>query len=169
MSLRSAILRWWRLTKKRLIFRFINYWPPFFGSGIRVVSLDLRKGVVDVEMKLRWWNRNYVGTHYGGSLYSMCDPFYMLILIEQLGPRFIVWDKSAVIRFRRPGRGRVRARLEISPEQIEEIRTAATRDGKAESVFTVQITDDEDQVIADVEKRVHVKRERKKKAPPRPS
>ena len=76
-------------------------------------------------MKLRWWNRNYVGTQFGGSLYSMCDPFFMLILVEALGPRYVVWDKAATIRFRRPGRGTVHATFHIPQERIDEIRAAA--------------------------------------------
>ncbi|HUP66525.1 MAG TPA: DUF4442 domain-containing protein [Thermoanaerobaculia bacterium] len=137
--------------------RFINFWPPYFGSGIRVRRIDLAGGIVDVEMKLRWWNRNYVGTHYGGSLYSMCDPFFMLILLEHVGPRFTVWDKSASIRFRTPGRGLVRAHFEITPEEIAEIQETAMRGGKAEPRFVVKILDQNDQVVAEVEKLVHVK------------
>jgi len=78
---------------------FMNVWPPFLGAGIRVTRLQPDWRAIDVEMKLRFWNANFVGTHYGGSLYSMTDPFYMLMLIENLGRDYIVWDKSASIRF----------------------------------------------------------------------
>lgn len=159
----AGIRHRFRLIRKYLIFRLINVWPPYLGSGIRVRRLDLHGGVVEVEMKLRWWNRNYVGTHYGGSLYSMCDPFFMLILMEQLGNRFIIWDKSATIRFRKPGRGIVRVRFEISPEEVERIRVTAMKDGKAEPRFVSHIIDQDGQVIADVEKLIHVKRNRKKR------
>ena len=77
---------------------YMNVWPPFAGAGIRVVRLDADWRAIDVEMKLRFWNSNYVGTHYGGSLYSMTDPFYMLMLIENLGREYVVWDKAATIR-----------------------------------------------------------------------
>ncbi|HUO84505.1 MAG TPA: DUF4442 domain-containing protein [Thermoanaerobaculia bacterium] len=154
--------RWWPPLKKWLLFRLINWWPPYFGSGIRVTRLDLHGGVVEVRMKLHWWNRNYVGTHYGGSLYSMCDPFYMLILIERLGRGYVVWDKRASIRFRKPGRGTMRARFEITDDEIAGIRATADREGKAEPLFTTRILDQDDQVVADVEKLIHVKRERKK-------
>lgn len=159
----SAIARHWRTFRKRLIQRLINVWPPYLGAGIRVRRLDLAGGVVEVEMKLRWWNRNYVGTHYGGSLYSMCDPFFMLILMEQLGGKFIVWDKAATIRFRKPGRGTVRARFEISADEVERIRATAMADEKAEPRFVTLVLDEDDQVIAEVEKLVHVKRDRKKR------
>jgi acyl-coenzyme A thioesterase PaaI-like protein len=149
--------------KRRLIFRLINFWPPHRGAGIRVKHLDLVGGVVEVEMKLRWWNRNYVGTHFGGSLYSMCDPWFILILIEHLGPGFTVWDKSATIRFRKPGRKTVRARFEIAAEEIDRIRDEATRQGKSEPHFVVRVIDVDDQVIAEVEKVVHVKRDKGKR------
>src|SRR3974377_770071 len=94
---------------KRHIRRVVNYWPPLLGAGIRVTRWDADWRAVDVELRLRRWNANFVGTHYGGSLYSLPAPFLMLMLIENLGPEYIVWDKSAGIRFRRPGRGTVRA------------------------------------------------------------
>ena len=163
MDIGRALRRRMRATRKWLIFRLINFWPPYLGSGIKVRTLDMAKGVVEVELGLHWWNRNYVGTQYGGSLYSMCDPFYMLILMENLGPRFIVWDKSGVVRFRRPGRGKVRARFEITPEEIERIRETAMRDGKVEPVFIAKVIDDDGQVVAEVEKLVHIKRDKSKK------
>lgn len=162
-TLRTSIRHRIRSIRKWLLFRLINFWPPYLGSGIRVTRLAFDEGVVEVEMKLHWWNRNYVGTHYGGSLYSMCDPFYMLILLERLEGRFVVWDKAASIRFRRPGRGRVRARFAISDEEIAAIRDEALREGKAEPRFVAQVIDDEGQVVAEVEKIVHVKKERKKR------
>ena len=90
-------------------------------------------------MKLRRWNSNYVGTHYGGSLYSMADPFYMLMLIENLGSDYIVWDKSATIRFKKPGRGKVTAAFRLSDEQLEQIREALKRAEKIDRIFTVEI------------------------------
>ena len=126
---------------KRNMRRLIHLWPPFLGAGIRVTRLDADWRAVDVEMKLRWWNRNYVGTHYGGSLYSMADPFYMVMLIENLGPEYIVWDKSASIRFRRPGTGTVRAEFRLSEAEIEEIKEALRKDEKIEREFGVEVKD----------------------------
>jgi len=139
--------------------RVLNIYPPYLGAGVRVRNLGTTPLSFDVEMKLRWWNRNYFGTHFGGSLYALCDPFYCLILIEALGPRqYVVWDKAAAIRFRRPGRGRVRAHFAIPPERIAAIRAEADRDGVAEPLFEVAVTDDAGEVIALVEKRLHVRR-----------
>ncbi len=141
--------------KKRLLLRSINAWPPFLGAGIRVTRMSSK--AIDVEMKLRFWNRNYVGTHFGGSLYSMTDPFFMLMLLDNLGPEYLVWDKAATIRFKKPGRGKVRAEFRLSDEQIDEIRRAAA-DGKTEPTFVVQVEDEAGVVVAEVEKMLWVKR-----------
>ncbi len=146
-----------RRTGRRWLIRLMNIFPPFLGAGIRVRPND-DLTVFDVRMKLHWWNRNYVGTHFGGSLYALCDPFFMLILFEALGPGYIVWDKAATIRFRRPGRGTVRARFEITPERVAEIRAAADRDGKTEPTFQAEVIDAEGQLIAEVEKLLYVRR-----------
>lgn len=146
---------------KRNVRRFINTYPPLLGAGIKVtrISPDFRE--IDVEMRLRYWNVNYVGTHYGGSLYSMCDPFYMLMLIENLGPDYVVWDKAAAIRFRKPGRGKVTAHFVITAEQIDEIRRTLETQQKLEPIFNVQVKDEAGEVIAEVEKTIYIR----KKAP----
>ncbi len=123
---------------------------------MRRISSDWKE--IDVEMKLRWWNRNYVGTHYGGSLYSMADPFFMVMLIENLGKDYIVWDKAASIRFRKPGRGTVSASFRLSDEQIGEIRQALNSQEKIERTFTAEIKDQSGIVVAEVEKLLHVRR-----------
>ncbi len=136
----------------------LNLWPPLLGAGIRVKRLDRDWRAVDVEMKLRFWNSNYVGTHYGGSLYSMTDPFYMLMLIENLGPDYIVWDKAASIRFRKPGTGRMVAGFRLSEEQIEGIRQALQAQEKVEPAFLVEVKDDTGGVVAEVQKVLHIRR-----------
>jgi len=136
----------------------LNLYAPFLGAGIRVKRLAPGWKEVDVEMKLRWWNANYVGTHYGGSLYSMTDPFFMVMLIENLGPDYIVWDKSAAIRFKRPGRGTVTASFRLSDQQIDEIKQALNAEKKIERVFTVEVKDESGTVIAEVEKLLHIRR-----------
>ena len=146
---------------KRLLLRFwANTWGPYLLSGIRVsrVARDLR--AVEVEMKLRPWNRNYVGTHFGGSLFAMADPWFMVMLIELLGPEYVVWDKRGAIRFRKPGRGTVRAVFEVPAERVEEIRREVDASGKVEPVFTARITDAQGDVVAEVEKLLSIRRKR---------
>lgn len=144
------------MASKRWLIRLLNLYPPYLGAGVRVrVTPDFR--TFDVRMKLRWWNRNYVGTQFGGSLYTMCDPFYMLILLDALGRGYVVWDKAATIRFRRPGTGTVHAAFHIPEERIREIREAADRGEKVEPVFTVEVRDGQGEVIAEVEKLLYVR------------
>jgi acyl-coenzyme A thioesterase PaaI-like protein len=143
---------------KRNMRMLLNLWPPFLGAGIRVTRLDADWRAVDVEMKLRRWNRNYVGTHYGGSLYSMTDPFFMVMLIENLGREYVVWDKSASIRFRKPGRGTVRAEFRLSEEQIDEIKEGLRKEEKIEREFGVEVKDAEGEVVAEVRKLLHFRR-----------
>ncbi len=151
--------------KKSVLFRLLRYWPPYLGAGVRLthVAADLRS--IDVEMRAHAWNKNYVGVHFGGSLYAMTDPFYMLMLLENLGPDYIVWDKSAQIRFKRPGKGRVKASFKLSPERIQAIRDEADAEEKAEPSFQIKIFNDAGDVIAEVDKVVSVRRKDK----PRPT
>jgi Domain of unknown function (DUF4442) len=144
--------------RARKLQRRINLYPPYLGAGVRVtrVSDDFRN--VEVEMPLRFYNRNYVGTHFGGSLYSMCDPFYMLMLINILGPEYTIWDKAAAIRFRKPGKGVVRASFHITEEQIAEIRAAAETQPKVEPQFQVTIKDEEGNVVVEIDKLLYVRK-----------
>ncbi|MGA8272729.1 MAG: DUF4442 domain-containing protein [Candidatus Sulfotelmatobacter sp.] len=138
--------------------RWINLWPPFLGAGIRVLRIAPDMKSIDVEMKLRWWNANYVSTHFGGSLFAMTDAFYMLMLMHHLGSDYVVWDKAASIRYRKPGRGTVRAEFRLSDSQIDDIREKLKTLPKYEPVFSVQVKDECGVVIAEVDKVLHVRR-----------
>jgi hypothetical protein len=140
--------------------RFVRFYPPFLGAGVHVahISDDLR--TIEVHMPLRFWNKNYVGTHFGGSLYTMCDPFFMLILINNLGPEYIVWDKAATIRFKKPGRGLVKAVFSVSGERIDEIRAQADALGKIEPQFQAVVTDTAGNVVAEVDKLLYVRKKK---------
>jgi hypothetical protein len=146
------------MSKKRHLRWMLNLYPPFVGAGIRVTRWDADSRQVDVEMKLRFWNRNYVGTHYGGSLYSMTDPFYMLMLIEILGPEYVVWDKAATIRFRKPGKGTVLTHFELTQQQIDGIREALVTQPKVEPTFVVEVRDRDGTLVAEVEKVLHIRK-----------
>jgi acyl-coenzyme A thioesterase PaaI-like protein len=149
MGMANRYRRWW-----------INLYPPFLGAGIRITRLQPDWKAIDVEMKLTFWNRNYVGTHFGGSLYAMTDPFYMLMLIENLGPGYIVWDKSATIRFRKPGKGKMVAAFRLTDQEIDTLRDDVESKGKIEPTFTVEVKDETGAVIAEVDKVLHVHKKR---------
>jgi Domain of unknown function (DUF4442) len=98
--------------------RHIRWWPPLLGAGIKTTRLDKDLRAVDAEMRLTRWNRSYRGVHFGGSLFSITDPFYVLMLAMNLGREYVVWDKSASIRYKKPGAGRVRAEFRLSEERL---------------------------------------------------
>jgi acyl-coenzyme A thioesterase PaaI-like protein len=143
---------------KRHLLKLANLYPPFLGAGIRVLRISEDHREIDVEMRLRVWNRNLVGTHYGGSLYSMADPFFMMMLMQILGPDYIVWDKAAAIRFRKPGRGTVRAAFRIPREESDAIIATLSHGSKCAPKFTVLITNEAGETVAEVEKILSVQR-----------
>ena len=149
------MLKAWKRRHMRLV---LNLYPPFLGAGVRVRRLDPDWKAIDVEMKLRFWNANYVGTHFGGSLYSMTDPFYMLMLIEKLGRDYIVWDQSASIRFRRPARSTVRCEFRLTDAQIDDIPEKLHTQEKIEPTFLVEVRDETGERIAIVEKVLHIRK-----------
>lgn len=134
----------------------MNFYPPYMGAGIKIDDHDQNFRQIRVKMDLYWWNQNYVGTQFGGSLYSMCDPFYMLMVLDNLGLEYEVWDKSASIRFRKPGRGTVYADFEIDEHDLASIRDEVASDGVSEPIFTVDVVDKEGNTVAEVEKELHV-------------
>lgn len=138
----------------------MRVYPPYLGAGVRVRHAAPDASRVDVEMPLTPLNRNFVGTQFGGSLYAMCDPFFMLMLIERLGPGYVVWDKAASIEFLRPGRGTVRARFEVPDERVDEIRREVDRAGKTLPRFEVTVFSEDATPVARVEKTLYVRRER---------
>ena len=153
--------------------KIINFYGPYLGAGVKLkfMSKDFRN--CDVEMPLTFYNKNYMGTQFGGSLYSMTDPWYMLMLIKNLGSDYIVWDKGATIRFKKPGRGRVHAHFEITQEIIDAIKAQVEQTVKMDQHFKVEILDEENVLIAEVEKVVYIRkkiteRDQEKHAPPDP-
>ncbi len=140
--------------------RVMSLYPPYLGAGVRVLHAEPDLSRVEVEMRLTPWNRNFVGTQFGGSLYSMCDPFFMIMLMSSLGPDYVVWDKAASIAFLRPGRGTVTASFEVPAERVAEIRAAADRGEKVLPRFEVTVLDHDGQTIARVEKTLYVRRKR---------
>jgi acyl-coenzyme A thioesterase PaaI-like protein len=136
--------------------QLINFYPPFIGSGIRAHNLD--QYTIRVEMKLTVFNRNIFGTHFGGSLYSMCDPWFVLILMRNLGKDYIVWDKAANIKFVQPGRGTVTATFHIPRDRIDEICLSADGGQKIEPQFLVNVLNKQGQVVAVVEKFLYVRK-----------
>lgn len=141
------------------IFRFImNSWPPYLGAGIAVEEISRDWRTIRVAMKLRWYNRNYVNSHFGGNLFSMTDPFYMLMLIRNLGWQYIVWDTSAKIKFIKPGRGMVSALFTLDEDRLDAIRLKAASGEKLLERFRIDVLDEEGARVARVTKTLYIKK-----------
>jgi len=136
----------------------INQYRPFAGAGIEVTYVASDASEVHVQMALTTENVNSVGTHFGGSLYSMVDPHLMLMLIHRIGPRFVVWDKSAHIDFRKPGLGTVSATIRISDAEVEAIREATLSGERHLPEWIIEVRDEGGDVVASVHKTLYVRR-----------
>ena len=143
--------------RARLLRFGLNLYPPYLGAGVRVrhISADFRE--VRVKMGLNLFNRNYVGTQFGGSLYSMTDPFFMLMLMENLGREYIVWDKAANIEFVSPGKGPVYAEFRIDQHLLDEIRAQTAGGEKYLPRLHAEVRDGEGTLVARVQKTLYVR------------
>ena len=150
-----------RLKKNPLFLKLlINSYAPYLGAGVRVTDMDMHAGRVRVEMPLTRINRNYVGVHFGGSLYAMVDPFLMLILLNQLGDDYVVWDKAASIDFVTAGRGRVHSVIQIDPAEVAMIHQLAASGQPVYRTYPVEILADDGKLVAKVEKVLYIRKKR---------
>jgi Domain of unknown function (DUF4442) len=145
--------------------RMVNWYPPLWGAGIRVVTLREDFRYASVQLPLTWYNRNYVGVHFGGSLYAMCDPFYMLLLLNVLGNDFVVWDKAATIEYVKPGVGTVTAEFHLTDELLDSIYKLKPDEKKIVDL-AVNVTDEHGAVVARLVKTEYIRR---KAAPATPA
>ena len=132
--------------------------PPTSGPVREALAIAPDIKAIDVKMKLRWGNANYVGAHFGGSLFAMTDAFYMLMLMANLSRDYIVRDKAATIRYRKPGKSTVSAEFSLTDAQLDDIREKLKTLAKYEPTFTVEVKDEQGTVIAEVEKLLYVRR-----------
>jgi len=135
----------------------INLWPPFLFTGIHVTAIAADYRHVRVELRQRPWNVNYVRTHFGGSLFAMTDPFWMLCLLQNLGRDYYVWDKAGEIEFVKPGKGTVATEFRLDAATLDEVRAATADGGKYLRWFANDILDARGEVVARVRKQVYVR------------
>ena len=146
-SFRSRLVRWG-----------FNWFPAFRRTGGRLIRIADDWREVRVKLPLSWRTRNYVGTMFGGSLYAATDGISMVMLMKQLGPEYIVWDKSASIRFRKPCRTTVYATFAIDERETDAIRALLATESKIDRQYQVDWTDQEGTVYATVETTIHIRR-----------
>jgi acyl-coenzyme A thioesterase PaaI-like protein len=150
------------LNQPRFLRHLMNWYGPYRGAGVKIRHLADDFSSATVEMPLRWYNRNYVGVHFGGSLYSMVDPFHMLLIMNQLGSDYVVWDKEATIEFISPGTGTVTAHFEVDQATIQDILDKTKDNQKYLPVFTVDVLDEDGTLVARAKKTIHVRKKRGK-------
>ena len=138
----------------------LNLWPPFFFTGIRVVYISKDFREAKVELRMRPWNKNAVGAHFGGSLYAMTDPFYMLLILQQLGSRYYVWDKKADIDYIKPGKGVVTAEFHISEELINDIIHQTADGDKYLPEYPVNVYDSQGELVAKLNRQMYIRKKR---------
>lgn len=146
-SWQTRVLRW-----------KLKLFPAWRGTGATVthIASDFRE--IRVKLPLSWRTRNYVGTIFGGSLYASIDPWYMIMLIHLLGRDYVVWDKAATIRFRKPGRSTLYATFTIDDAELDAIRAAAADGQPIDRIYTVDLVDEERVVHASIEKVLYIRR-----------
>lgn len=140
----------------------LNLWPPFLFTGIHVTHLSRDWRHARVELRMRAWNRNAVGTHFGGSLFAMTDPFWMLLAMRNMGRDYYVWDRSAAIDFLKPGRGAVHACFDLDEDTLAAIRTATASGEKHLHWFETPVVDEAGETVAMVRKQLYVRRKPKR-------
>lgn len=146
MAIRAGTLR-----------RLMNLWPPFLFNCIRVLEISDDWQRARVVLRLRPWNRNYVKTQFGGNVFSMTDPFWMLLVMHRLGNAYYVWDKAAEIEFVAPGRDDVYASFQLADEVVEELRMAAAGGDKVLHWFSTDVVTSSGELIARVRKQIYVR------------
>lgn len=137
--------------------RLINLWPPFLCTGIRVVEIDREFRRAEVRLRRGLLNRNYVGTHFGGSLFAMADPFWMLLMMHQLGPGYRVWDRSAAIDFDAAVHETVYASFALREDVVNEIRMACRQGAAVTRWFETDVTTASGKLVARVRKQLHIR------------
>lgn len=140
-----------------LVMKLFNLWPPFLFSGISIKEYDLDEAKIIVQLKTSPWNANYFGTHFGGSLQSMCDPFYSLLLTHKLGKKYFVWDIESRIKFHKATKEKVFATFHVNKDQLENLIKQASHGEKVEFTFSNGIIDKDKTLIAEVFQTVYVR------------
>jgi acyl-coenzyme A thioesterase PaaI-like protein len=149
-----------RAPSARLLRLVLNLYPPLLFSGVRVLSISADWRSARVVLRRTWYNRNYVGVHFGGSLFAMTDPFWMILTLRSLGPGYVVWDQAATIDFVAPGRGDVFAEFNVTDRMLDELRDATAGGDKVLVWRESEVKSADGALVARVRKQLYVRRKR---------
>lgn len=145
------------ISSPKTLKRLLNLYPPYLGAGVKITYTRDDWKELHVSMSCRWYNKNAVSTHFGGSLYSMVDPHIMLMLMPLLGREYLVWDKAAEIEFIRASKKTVNAVIKLSDEDIARIKAETANGEKYLPEFYIDIKDDKG-LVARVKKTLYIKK-----------
>ena len=140
--------------------RLLNLYPPYLGAGVKITHISEDWRELHVGMSLRWFNRNAVNTHFGGSLYSMIDPHLMLLLMQILGKEYLVWDKAANIEFIQASKKKVRTVIKVADKDLEAIVKMTGKGEKYFPEFIIDVIDEDNELVARVKKTIYVKKKK---------
>lgn len=147
-----------RIYKPNIVRRVLNSWPPFWGSGIKILSISDDFREVKVKLKLRWWNKNANRTQYGGSIFSLTDPVYSMMLMGILGEQYYVWDKEASINFIKPGQSDLYADFIITQDMLDGIFNQTSDGDKCFPEFVIYVKDAKGRVVSEVQRTLYVRK-----------
>ncbi|WP_159653763.1 DUF4442 domain-containing protein [Vibrio atypicus] len=150
-----------KIYKPNIVKFALNSWPPFWGAGIKILSISDDFREVKMKLKLRWWNKNANRTQYGGSIFSLTDPVYSLMLMGILGEQYFVWDKEASINFIKPGQSDLYADFIVPLEQVEEIIRQTANGEKCFPEFVIHVKDKQGNVVSEVQRKLYVRKKPK--------
>ncbi|KGY09251.1 DUF4442 domain-containing protein [Vibrio sinaloensis] len=150
-----------KIYKPKVVKLALNSWPPFWGAGIKILSISDDFREVKMKLKLRWWNKNANRTQYGGSIFSLTDPVYSLMLMGILGDQYYVWDKEASINFIKPGQSDLYADFIVPSEQLEEILRQTANGEKCFPEFVIHVKDRNGNVVSEVQRKLYVRKKPK--------
>ena len=142
----------------KMVLKLISYWPPYLFSGIKVLSVSDDLLEVVVRLKSSFWNKNYYGTHYGGSLYSMTDPFFVFMLSHQLGKGYILWDQAAEIKFKKAIKDQVTITFRLNEQDVQKVKEMTAEGRPYRPVYSANIIGPNHELIAEVSKTLYVKK-----------
>lgn len=145
------------MAKPQVFRRLMSIWPPYLFAGIRVDDVNQDFTSVTVSLNQQLLNRGHFGVHFGGSIYAMVDPFYVFMVMHQLGDRYYVWDKACSVEYVKPGLGKVSAIMSITQDHVTQIKKKAKSGKKVEPEFDVVLHDEKNEVVARVHKTLYVR------------
>jgi len=143
-----------------------NFFPVYRRTGARITYIADDWREVRIKLPLNWKTRNYVGSIFGGSMYAAVDPIYMVMFIKLLGSGYIVWDKAASIKFKKPGRSTLHAVFKIDQAEIDYIRETLKKQTKLDRTYSIELIDENGASCATVEKVIHFQKKDKSSSPP---